>query len=125
MGLARVAEESTWRNSARSGAVGLQEEPLGMGCKQRSGVWVRSGASNAVLALVARYLQLSLADSKTGIIRGKFKQPEGYDVDLICYYIAPPISFLDSTDNPLDSANVDKIHIDFNEEDVNEEDFEE
>lgn len=77
------------------------------------------------LPLVARYLQLSLADSKTGITRGKFKQPEGYDVDLLCYYIAPPISFLDSTDNPLDSANVDKIHIDFNEEDVNEEDFEE
>ena len=49
--LPRVAAESTWRNSARSGAAGLQEEPLGMGCKQRGGVWVRSGACRAVLAL--------------------------------------------------------------------------
>lgn len=77
------------------------------------------------LPLVARYLQLSLGDPKSGITRGKFKKPEGYAVDLLCYYIPPEVSFLDSFDNPLDSANIDKIHIDFNDVDDAEEDIEE
>jgi penicillin-binding protein 1A len=67
------------------------------------------------LPIVARYLELVYNDPKTGVTRGKFTQPEGYEVDLNCFYSAPPVSFLDSNANPLDSANVDKIHIDFNE----------
>jgi penicillin-binding protein 1A len=72
------------------------------------------------LPLVARYLQLSLANPKTRITRGMFKKPLGYKVNLLCYYVAPEISFLDSADNPLDSANLDKIHIDFSEDDLDE-----
>ena len=73
------------------------------------------------LPLVARYMQLVYSDPKTGVTRGKFEKPENYNVDLNCYKYPPKIEFLDSTDNPLDSANVDKIHIDFNEPDLEEE----
>ncbi len=68
------------------------------------------------LPLVARFLQLALNDTKSGITRGEFKKPDDYSVNLLCYYVPPKISFLDSLDNPLDSANIDKIHIDFHDE---------
>ncbi|MFT5348018.1 MAG: penicillin-binding protein 1A [Bacteroidia bacterium] len=78
------------------------------------------------LPLVARYLQLALSDSKSGITRGKFKKPDNYSVDLLCYYVPPEIVFLDSLENPLDSANIDKIHIDFHdEEEITDSDVEE
>jgi penicillin-binding protein 1A len=67
------------------------------------------------LPIVARYLELALNDPKTGLTRGKFVKPQVYDVDMDCYAYKAKVSFLDSTDNPMDSANVDKVHIDFNE----------
>ena len=71
-------------------------------------------------------MQLALSDSKSGITRGKFKKPDNYSVDLLCYYVPPKIVFLDSLENPLDSANIDKIHIDFHdEEEITESDLEE
>ncbi|MEY2924061.1 MAG: hypothetical protein RLZZ337_601 [Bacteroidota bacterium] len=73
------------------------------------------------LPIVARYMQLVYSDPKTGITRGKFEKPIDYDVDLNCYNYAPKIDFLDSLENPLDSANIDKIHIDFNDAEEEEE----
>jgi hypothetical protein len=49
------------------------------------------------------------------------KNTLGYKVDLVCYYIALEIPFLDSTDNSLDSANLENYHINFNEDDLDEE----
>ena len=65
---------------------------------------------------IASYLKLALSDSKSGITRGEFKKPEDYSVDLLCYYVPPKIIFLDSLENTLDSANIDKVHIDFHDE---------
>ncbi len=76
------------------------------------------------LPIVARYLQLVYSDPKTGVTRGKFEKPSDYDVNLDCYKYAPKIDFLDSLENPFDSANVDKIHIDFNDVDEEEDDAE-
>ena len=50
----------------------------------------------------------TLSDSKSGITRGEFKKPEDYSVDLLCYYVPSKIM--------PDSANIDKIHIDFHDE---------
>lgn len=77
------------------------------------------------LPLVARYLQLSLKDAKSSVTRGKFKKPEDYAVDLMCYYTPPEVEFLDSSDNPLDSANLNKIHIDLGDHEEIEEEIEE
>ena len=38
-------------------------------------------------------LQLALSDSKYGITWGKFKKPDDYSVDLLCYYVPPEIIF--------------------------------
>jgi hypothetical protein len=72
--------------------------------------------------LVGRYLELALNDAKSGVTRGKFQKPEVYDVNLSCYAYKPKVDFLDSLDNPMDSANIDKIHIDFTEVDESDED---
>jgi len=81
--------------------------------------------SKTGLPLVARYLELALNDPKSGVTRGKFVKPEVYDVNLSCYAYKPKVDFLDSLDNPMDSANIDKIHIDFTEVDDIEEEQEE
>ncbi len=81
--------------------------------------------SKTGLPLVARYLELALNDPKSGVTRGKFEKPNVYNVNLSCYAYKPKVDFLDSLDNPMDSANVDKIHIDFTEVDEIEEEQEE